>query len=74
MDDTLALLIVNQALIRSYPSWTDENGTNTEQLAEIAVRALAEHGLLVEAGLAVEDEAQSAGSAQSAQSARSART
>jgi hypothetical protein len=48
VDDTLALLIVNQALVQSYPSWTDEHGTNTEQLAQIAVQALAEHGLLVD--------------------------
>jgi hypothetical protein len=48
VDDTLALLVVNRALVQSYPAWTDEHGTNVEQLAEIAVRALAEHGLLVE--------------------------
>jgi hypothetical protein len=33
--------------VQSYPDWTDEHGTNVEQLAEIAVTALAEHGLLV---------------------------
>ena len=70
MDDTLALLIVNQALVRSYPTWTDEHGTNTEQLAEIAVRALAEHGLLVEAGLQGDEER----SDQPVQPVRSART
>jgi hypothetical protein len=48
VDDTLALLVVNRALVDSYPSWTDEHGTNVEQLAEIAVKALAEHGLLAE--------------------------
>ena len=47
MDDTLALLVVTRALVESYPSWTDEHGTNVEQLATIAVAALAEHGLLV---------------------------
>ena len=48
MDDTLAMLVVARALVASYPTWTDEHGTNVEQLAEIAVTALAEHGLLVE--------------------------
>jgi hypothetical protein len=48
VDDTLALLVVSRALVRSYPDWTDENGTNVEQLAAIAVGALAEHGLLVD--------------------------
>jgi hypothetical protein len=47
MDDTLALLVVTRALVESYPTWTDEHGTNVEQLAAIAVSALAEHGLLV---------------------------
>jgi hypothetical protein len=47
VDDTLALLIVSRALVDSYPTWTDEHGTNVEQLAAIAVGALAEHGLLV---------------------------
>jgi hypothetical protein len=47
MDDTLALLVVTRALVESYPSWTDEHGTNVEQLAAIAVAALGEHGLLV---------------------------
>ncbi len=47
MDDTLALLVVTRALVESYPSWTDEHGTNVEQLATIAVAALADHGLLV---------------------------
>jgi hypothetical protein len=46
MDDTLALLVVTRALVESYPSWTDEHGTNVEQLAAIAVAALGEHGLL----------------------------
>ena len=46
MDDSLATLVVVEALIASYPGWTDENGANVEQLAEIAVRALAAHGLL----------------------------
>jgi hypothetical protein len=48
VDDTLALLVVSRALVQSYPDWTDENGTNVEQLAAIAVTALAEHGLLVD--------------------------
>jgi hypothetical protein len=48
VDDTLALLVVSRALVESYPTWTDENGTNVDQLAAIAVGALAEHGLLVE--------------------------
>jgi hypothetical protein len=46
MDDTLALLVVTRALVESYPTWTDEHGTNVEQLAAIAVAALEEHGLL----------------------------
>lgn len=48
MDDTLALLVVTRALVQSYPAWTDEHGTNVEQLAAIAVTALAEQGLLTE--------------------------
>ncbi|MFM7618036.1 MAG: hypothetical protein ACKO72_11330 [Actinomycetes bacterium] len=48
MEHTLAELTVTDALVRSYPTWTDENGTNVEQLARIAIRALAEHGLLTE--------------------------
>jgi hypothetical protein len=48
VDDTLALLVVSRALVASYPTWTDENGTNVDQLAAIAVGALAEQGLLVE--------------------------
>ena len=48
MDDTLALLVVTRALVESYPSWTDENGTNVDQLAAIAIAALGEHGLLVQ--------------------------
>jgi hypothetical protein len=47
VDDNLAMLVVARALVQSYPDWTDEHGTNVEQLAEIAVTALAEHGLLV---------------------------
>ena len=43
---TLAELIVSDALVRSYPTWTDENGTNVAQLAQIAIRALADQGLL----------------------------
>ena len=31
----------------SYPTWIDEYGTNIEQLATIAVAALAADGLLV---------------------------
>ncbi len=34
--------------MQSYPTWTDEHGTNVEQLAAIAVAALSEHGLLAE--------------------------
>jgi hypothetical protein len=48
VDDTVALLVVARALVESYPTWTDENGTNVDQLAAIAVGALAEHGLLVD--------------------------
>jgi hypothetical protein len=48
VDDTVALLVVSRALVESYPTWTDENGTNVDQLAAIAVGALAEHGLLVD--------------------------
>jgi hypothetical protein len=46
VDTSLAKLIVAEALMSSYPTWTDEHGTNVEQLAEIAVRALSIHGLL----------------------------
>ena len=48
VEHTLAELTVTDALVRSYPTWTDENGTNVEQLARIAIRALAEQGLLTE--------------------------
>lgn len=34
------------ALGASYPAWTDENGTNIEQLAAIAVAALEEAGMI----------------------------
>jgi hypothetical protein len=34
------------ALVASYPDWTDENGTNIEQLAAIAVAALEEAGMI----------------------------
>jgi hypothetical protein len=43
---TLHELVVIDALVASYPLWTDEHGTNVRQLAEIAVRALQEHGML----------------------------
>jgi hypothetical protein len=43
------MLVVTRALVASYPTWTDEHGTNVEQLAAIAVSALADHGLLPEA-------------------------
>jgi hypothetical protein len=46
MDDSLARLVVTESLVRSYPAWTDEYGTNVEQLAKIAVEALSIHGLL----------------------------
>ncbi len=46
VETTLAELVVADALVRSYPTWTDENGTNVQQLAQIAIRALAEQGLL----------------------------
>ena len=39
MQFTLAELVVADALVNSYPTWTDENGTNINQLAEIAVKA-----------------------------------
>jgi hypothetical protein len=48
VDETYALLVVSRALVDSYPTWTDEHGTNVDQLAAIAVKALAEHGLLVQ--------------------------
>ena len=54
MNDSLALLVVSRALVESYPAWTDEHGTNVEQLAAIAIAALAEHGLLREAELEIE--------------------
>jgi hypothetical protein len=49
VETTLAELIVTDALVKSYPTWTDENGTNVAQLAQIAIRALAEQGLLAPA-------------------------
>jgi hypothetical protein len=49
VDTSLAKLIVAEALMSSYPAWTDEHGANVEQLAEIAVRALSIHGLLADA-------------------------
>jgi hypothetical protein len=49
VDDSLAMLVVARALVASYPTWTDEHGTNVEQLAAIAVKALADHGLLAQA-------------------------
>ena len=49
VDHTLAELIVTDALVQSYPFWTDENGTNVEQLARIAIAALAQQGLLAPA-------------------------
>jgi hypothetical protein len=48
MDDSFAVLVVSQALVESYPAWTDENGTNVEQLAAIAVGALVRHGYPIE--------------------------
>jgi hypothetical protein len=48
VNDSLAMLVVSRALVQSYPAWTDEHGTNVEQLAAIAVAALGEHGLLLE--------------------------
>jgi hypothetical protein len=48
VNDSLAMLVVARALVQSYPTWTDEHGTNVEQLAAIAVAALGEHGLLLE--------------------------
>ncbi len=47
MQFTLAELVVADALVNSYPTWTDENGTNINQLAEIAIKALAAQGLLM---------------------------
>jgi hypothetical protein len=46
MDDTLAVTVVAQELVETYPDWVDEHGTNVEQLAAIAVHALRQHGLL----------------------------
>jgi hypothetical protein len=48
VDQNLAMLVVTRALVQSYPTWTDENGTNVEQLSAIAVAALTEHGLLLD--------------------------
>jgi hypothetical protein len=56
VDDTLAMLVVTRALVASYPTWTDENGTNVEQLAAIAVQALQEHDLLVSHEVVLDDE------------------
>ncbi len=55
MDDTLAMLVVTKELVASYPTWTDEHGTNVEQLAAIAVRALASHGLVARDEMVLED-------------------
>ncbi len=55
MDDTQALLVVSRALVASYPTWTDEHGTNVDQLAAIAVEALAAHGLLVRDEVVLEE-------------------
>ncbi len=54
VNDTPALLVVTRALVQSYPSWTDENGTNVEQLAAIAVNALAAEGMLVTVDLSAD--------------------
>ncbi len=43
----VATPLVVKALEESYPAWTDEHGTNVEQLAAIAVAVLYEHHLLV---------------------------
>jgi len=47
VDEPSAISIVIRALEVSYPTWIDEYGTNIEQLATIAVAALAADGLLV---------------------------
>ena len=39
------MLVVTRALVESYPMWTDENGANVEQVAALAVEALADAGL-----------------------------
>jgi hypothetical protein len=56
VNDTLAMLVVIRALVASYPGWTDEHGTNVEELAAIAVEALAEHGLLATNEIVLDDE------------------
>ncbi len=43
----VATPLVVKALEESYPAWTDEHGTNVDQLAAIAVAVLYEHHLLV---------------------------
>jgi hypothetical protein len=45
-DEALGYRTLVTALVASYPGWTDENGTNIEQLASIAVAALEEAGML----------------------------
>ena len=47
MYETVALLAVSRALVESYPTWSDENGANVDQLAAIVVGALAQGGLLI---------------------------
>jgi hypothetical protein len=46
VDASPAATVVVAALAGSYPDWTDENGTNVEQLARIAVDALIAAGML----------------------------
>jgi len=53
VDDSVIKTVI-RALEVSYPTWTDEHGTNIEQLATIAVSALAADGLLVRDGLVLE--------------------
>ena len=40
--------VIESALTESYPAWTDEHGTNIEQLAAIAARALHATGMIAE--------------------------
>jgi hypothetical protein len=44
--DSAEYHVLITALVASYPDWTDENGTNVEQLAAIALGALESAGML----------------------------
>ena len=55
VQETRAVLVVTRALVGSYPTWTDENGANVEQVAALAVDALAAAGLLADSDTLILD-------------------